>query len=180
MRSRYFAAISIAIVAFTAFLPSCSSGKPKPIPVFQVGEKIEFSPFIYNIIDTTWLTHLGEGAPAKVPEHRYLVVRFSAMNSGAHDASLPQFSLIDNAGNESPELADAAGADGWLGLSRTVVPAGTLEGSVVFDVAPAGYKLRIEDPLDETKAVLVELPLKFETPEPLLPQARPNEDPTKK
>jgi hypothetical protein len=181
MRSRHNALIAfIALAILDASATSCASGKSKPVPVFQVGERVELSPFIYNIIDTTWLTHLGEGSTSRVPEHRFLVVRFSAMNTGAHDAQLPQFSVVDDSGKESPETADAAGVEGWLGLSRTVVPAGTLEGSVVFDVAPSTYKLRIEDPLDETRAVLVEMPLKFETPEPLLPQARPNEDPAKK
>lgn len=156
-------------------LSACSARTAgRSAPVHELGEKVEFAPFILSVADTQWVTHLGDGPAQRVPVHRFLVVRISAMNTGSAENSLPLLSLTDSAGAEYPEVSDLGGLRNWLGLSRAVKPAATLEGDVVFDVSPGTYRLRIQDTFDESKVAMVNLPLKFDSPEGLLPQSRPD------
>jgi hypothetical protein len=156
-------------VAFSACSPDPAK---RSVQVHELGEKVEFAPFILSAIDTQWLTQLGEGPAPRLPVHRFLVVRITAMNTGSAETTLPLLSLADAAGGEHAEIADPGGLPRWLGLARSVKPAATIEGDIVFDVAPGTYRLRIQDAFDENKVAMINLPLKFDSPEGLLPQSR--------
>jgi hypothetical protein len=163
------------LAALALVVSACSSRPAGPnTPVHDLGEKVEFAPFILSVVDTQWLTQLGEGPAPRLPAHRFLVVRITATNTGSGEATLPLLSLADAAGGEHAEVSDLGGLPRWLGLARAVKPAATIEGDAVFDVAPGTYRLRIQDNFDESKVALINLPLKFDSPEGLLPQSRPD------
>jgi hypothetical protein len=58
----------------------------------------------------------------------------------------------------------------WIGYLRTVKPAESAQGNLVFDAPPAHYKLRLTDENEENPAY-VDIPLSFgaEIPPPELP-----------
>jgi len=49
----------------------------------------------------------------------------------------------------------------WVGYLRQVAPADSVQGSVVFDLPPKSYKLRLWDE-DHVNSALIDLPLQFE------------------
>ncbi|MFN0169391.1 MAG: DUF4352 domain-containing protein [Bryobacteraceae bacterium] len=164
-----------ALLAAFLVLSGCSDSAPKtPIPTFQIGEKVDLPPFIYSVIDTQWMTHIGEGVAQRVPAGRFLVVRLSITNTSSEENSVPALTLVDASDNSYPEVMDVGSLEAWVGLARAVKAADTLEGVFVFDVSPGTYRLRLQDSPAETRLAVVELPLKFDSPDGLLPQTKPD------
>ena len=141
--------------------------KPSTPPkVFQMGEKVQSGPLIYNVFETKWLTQAGSPDQPRLPANRFLVVRFSAVNGGSEEVTLPSLALLTAGGESYNELMDVSGIPGWVGLLRSVKPAETLEGAIVFDVPPGSYRLRVGDGSDSATQALVDLPLRFDGPVP--------------
>ena len=117
---------------------------------------------IYNVYDTQYLLKLGDEPDVRVPVNRFLTIHLTAVNSGGAkaDESIPTLTLLDDSGAVYNEMDNGAGVTQWLGFARTVRPAESVTGNVVFDVAPKHYKLRIADETDSHYA-LVDLPLTF-------------------
>jgi hypothetical protein len=159
--------ISGILVSILAFgLAACSSG-PAQLPVikYNMGEKAPVGHLTYTVFETQWATHLGEGITARVPQNRYFLVRLSAVNGGIADASIPNFTIEDDAGHTYNELSDGDSVPMWIGYLRSAKPADYVQGNVVFDAPPAHYKLRVSD--SQQNAALIDMPLTFgaETPE---------------
>lgn len=150
-------------------LPSCSPRDKKEIRTYPMGERVRLGHLIYTVFETQWLTHLGEGAAARVPQQRFFLVRLSITNAGSSDAISPTLSLIDDSGQTKDELANGEGVPNWTGQVRQIKPAESAQGNVVFDVAPAHYKLRIADE-NEQNVGLVDIPLSFGVEAPQIPQ----------
>ncbi len=120
---------------------------------------------IYNVYETQYMIKIGEGPEERIPKNRFLVVHVTAVNGGAAkaDQSIPTFTLMDDAGETFNELDNGAGVPDWLGFSRKVRPAESINGNIVFDVSPKHYHLRIADETDQ-HFLLVDLPLTFGEP----------------
>lgn len=159
---------ALALAAFAAALaaPGCA---PKPaiaVRTYTMGERIQLGSLIYNVFESRWLTHAGEGAGARVPENRFFLVRVSITNSGPREAIIPIMSVADDSGKLYTELSNGDQVPDWIGYLRSVKPAESLQGNVVFDCSPRHYKIRMGDE-SEQRAALVDIPLTFtaETPE---------------
>jgi hypothetical protein len=145
-------------------LTSCSADPSKTqIRTYQLGERVQLGPFIYTVFETQWLTQLGEGASARLPQHRFFLVRVSITNAGSTDGFTPPASLVDAKGTTFPELTNGEGVPDWIGSLRQIKPANSAQGNLVFDAPPAQYKLRVADE-NEQHVGLVDIPLAFETP----------------
>ena len=143
-----------------AVLTGCSKPAP-PALVYKMGERVEAGPITYNVFEAEWKTQLGTGQQASVPAHRYLVVHLSATNGGAETVSLPPLMLTDDSGQIYGEAPIAGDIPAALGLVRTLKPADTLDGRVLFDVDPKSYKLKLDDPSGAGKSAMVEIALQF-------------------
>jgi len=154
----------LGVILFGAvLLTGCQSTSRKGlVGTFKIGERAQVGPLIYNVYETQYMVNLGQGADARIPKDRYLLVRLSVVNSGGAtaDESIPTFTLIDDAGQTFNELDTGIGVPQWLGIARKVRPAESTSGNIVFDVAPKHYRLRITDQTDEDYG-LVDLPLTF-------------------
>jgi len=156
----------LALLAPAALaLASCSGKKAGAgVMTFKMGERASVGKLIYTVTETEWKPTLGEGASARVPEHRFLMVRVNITNSGAELVHVPLLALYNEAGKEFRELDNGEQVSDWLGLLRRVSPAETLQGAMLFDVPPAAYRLQITDGGDlENEAIsYVEIPLHME------------------
>ncbi len=152
-------------------LAGCSS-QGSSARTYQMGEKLQVGKLIYNVFDTQWLTHVGEGPTARIPENRFFLVRMSVTNSGGSEVSVPGFVITDDSGKTYQELQAGEGFPNWIGFLRNLKPADTLQGNAVFDAPPGHYKLKVTDDSEQNVAY-VELPLSFtsETPEVAVPGA---------
>ncbi|MBI1787036.1 MAG: DUF4352 domain-containing protein [Acidobacteria bacterium] len=156
-------------VAPVALALACGGHRPAQPVFYQMGEKAQVGPLIYNVMDAKWMTQIGDGGEARKPVHRYLLVSFSVVNSGASDRYVPLLHVVGNSGEAVPELSDTAGAPGWIGIVRKVKPAEKLEGTVVFDAEPRRYRLRIAEESEPDWTAFVDLPLRLEEGAPPLP-----------
>ncbi|MEQ1883520.1 MAG: DUF4352 domain-containing protein [Bryobacteraceae bacterium] len=132
---------------------------------YQMGERIVAGPMVYNVVQTVWRTQLGDMFQLRTPENRYLVITLSATNSGGKEVSMPFLTLEGTGGKEFAELQDGGGVERWFGMLRTIQPAETRQGNVVFDVPLTSYRLRLTDggELGTEKNVWVEIPLRMDT-----------------
>jgi hypothetical protein len=132
---------------------------------FQMGDRITAGPVVYNIIQTMWRTQLGDIFKTRVPENRFLMITLSATNGGGREVSVPLLTLEGDNGKEYHELENGDGINNWFGLIRTISPAETRQGNIVFDVPLTSYRLRLTDggePGTE-KFVWVDIPLRIDT-----------------
>ena len=131
---------------------------------FQMGDRITAGPVVYNVIQTVWRTQLGDIFKTRVPENRFLMITLSATNGGGREISVPLLTL-EGTGKEYRELENGDGVNNWFGLIRTLSPAETRQGNIVFDVPLTSYRLRLTDggePGTE-KFVWVDIPLRLDT-----------------
>ena len=154
----------LAAVAAAALLSSCgdSGDKASPVRTYAVGEKVPLGHINYQVFETQWQTHLGEGAEARIPQHRFFLVRLSAFNSLSNDVIVPNFSIEDDSGKSYPELSGGEGVPQYIGYLRNVKGVESVQGNALFDAPPRHYKLKLTDETGE-RIAYVDIPLSFTT-----------------
>ena len=161
----------LGTIAASVFLGGCASTPAVEPPArYLMGEKIQLGKLSYTVFETQWMTHLGTGATARVPQNRFLLVRMAAVNTGSSDLPVPNPTITDDHGNTFEEVSNGEAVPQWAGYLRTVKPADSSQGNIVFDAPPGHYKLKLTDEAG-VKAALVDLPLTFgaESPEIVAP-----------
>ena len=169
MPTRMIALCLGTALAACLLLFGCSSGRPDAEKhVYRMGEPVAVGPLIYTVTDTEWQAQLGEGPTARLPEHRFLLVRLTVTHSGASNSAIPPAALLDARGQTHLELTDGQGVPEWMGYLRTISPAQTERGRLLFDVPPNTYRLRVTNDAEPgtEKAALIELPLELAAPPP--------------
>lgn len=152
---------AIGALLLTLYVSSTAcTFKRKEVRTIQFGETAEIGPFIYRAFETQWPISLGD----RNARDRFFTLRISVLNSGSVEATIPSFEIVDDQGNSYPEIADGTGVEGWLGVSRKVGVAQTEQGSIVFDVPPRHYRLRVADENDNF--MYIDIPLNLNSEEP--------------
>jgi hypothetical protein len=161
----YLAGAALACLAAST---ACSPAAPPEASLRRMGERVTAGALIYNVFEDQWKAQLGQGTDVRVPKDRFFLIRFSVVNGGSSDLLVPTMNLVDDAGQTYAELSDGDQVPQWAGYLRKVRPAETLQGNVVFDVAPKHYRLRLTD---ETAQIArdVDIPLAFASDTPDLP-----------
>jgi len=156
-------AMTFAAVLLLSGCSSMTRDRPK---LYQMGDRAEAGLLIYTVLEAEWPTQLGEGIQARIPKHRFLVLRLSVTNSGTEEVLVPAMQMIGPNNDSHPELMSGEGVPDWLGVVRRVEPAETMHGRVLFDLPRGDYRLRVTDEdLDpaQAKVALIEVPLRFES-----------------
>jgi hypothetical protein len=161
----------LAAMTAALLLTSCGSDeKSYPVRTYNLGDRIQLGHIAYLVYETQWMTHIGAGPEARIPQHRYFLVRMSATNGAGGDVTVPNFIIQDDSGNTYHELSDGTGVPDWIGYLRNVKPAEAAQGNALFDAPPRHYKLKIQDE-DGERTAFVDIPLNFgaETPDIVAP-----------
>jgi hypothetical protein len=119
--------------------------QPRTNLKYEMGERVENGPFTYVVVESTWRSELGEGFQIRTPKDRFLMLTLSVTNGGGSEASVPSLTVEGPNGQTYQELTDGSGVSKWLGILRTLKPAETLQGKIVFDVPLGSYRLRLPD-----------------------------------
>lgn len=80
-----------------------------------------------------------------MPQNRFLLITISATNSGGSEVSVPLLQLEAPDGKVYREIENGEGVDNWFGILRTLEPAQTQQGRILFDVPLSSYRLRLSD-----------------------------------
>jgi hypothetical protein len=156
------------LLAVIGLLNGCSAPARPPIDKYGMGEKVRLGKLSYTVFETQWLTHLGDTATGRVPEHRFLLVRFTAVNGGSDENPVPALTIQDDQGAAYEELPNGEGVPQWAGYLRSVKPADSAQGNALFDAPPAHYQLKLSDETS-TKFAFVDIPLSFGADAPQVP-----------
>lgn len=138
-----------------------------------MGDRINLGPLTYNVIESAWKNQLGNEFKMRIPDQRYLLLTVSVTNGGGRDISVPLLTLESQDGKIYTESDNGEGVDQWFGLLRTLNPAQTQQGRLLFDVPLGTYRLRLTNGGDPgvEKSAWVVIPLRmdpdtFSTPLP--------------
>jgi len=142
---------------------SKSPAVSEPARTYQIGERVDLAPLNYAVFEKQWAAQLGSGNDARLPQTRFLLVRISAANNGKSEVFVPNMTLEDDAGNSYAEVSNGDGVANWIGYLRSIKPADTIQGWVLFDCPLKHYKLKLTN--EDGKAAYVELPLSFDNPD---------------
>jgi hypothetical protein len=167
-------AIFCVILTATLLLAGCATKAAPQRIDYDMGERVPLGPLTYNVIESVWRSQLGNEFKVRLPQQRFLLITISVTNGGGKDASVPLLTLENQNGDSIRELENGDGVDNWFGILRTVGPAQTQQGKIVFDVPLSSYKLRLTDGGDAAteKYAWVKIPLRMdpemnvETPTP--------------
>jgi hypothetical protein len=140
--------IVLPVCAAFAILGGCSGKTPDQKLEYQMGERVQVGSLTYNVIESAWRSQLGTEYKVRIPQQRFLLITISATNGGGKDVSVPMLSLENSSGEPIRELENGDGVEPWFGLFRTIAPAQTQQGKIVFDVPLSSYRLRLTDGAD--------------------------------
>jgi hypothetical protein len=131
---------------------------------YPMGEKVPLGPLTYDVIQSTWRNQLGEGLNIRSPQQRFLLITISVTNGGGKEVALPLFKLENDRGESVTESDNPEGVPNGIGILRSVTPAQTLQGSLLFDVPLASYKLILTDGGEPglEKTAFVDVPLRMD------------------
>ena len=154
----------IIILSLIVLFAGCSTSVKESRISYQMGERAVVGPLTYVVASTHWSGQLGDVPMLRFPHHRFLTIHVTITNGGGQDVSLPLLSLEDASGERIQELQQGDGVSRWLGLLRTLRPAETIQGNILFDVPAASYRLRLTDGGDPEmeKTAFVEIPLQVD------------------
>ena len=162
---------ALITAAVAVFLTGCGSGARVARASHQMGERVQVGPLIYNVLEADWFDEIQAPTRARVPNARFLVIRITITNSGNKEVNVPLLNLEKADGSSFMELSEGEGVEEWIGVLRTVSPAETQSGRIVFDVRPGAYSLRLSDgsELERERTALVAIPLKLKESTPVAP-----------
>jgi len=105
----------------------------------------------------------------RMPQNRFLLISVSATNGGGSQVSVPMLELEAPDGKIYKELENGEGVDNWFGILRTMEPAQTLQGRLLFDVPLSSYRLKLSDG-DSVSGhfAYVQIPLQIDADPPLV------------
>jgi hypothetical protein len=158
---------SLVPVVFTAYflMTNCATRQNSSRIDYQMGERVTIGPLTYNVIETSWRSQLGNQFKVRIPEQRFLMITISVTNGGSKEISVPLLSLENGNGQSYPERENGDEVPNWFGVLRTLNPAQTQQGRIVFDVPLSSYRLRVTDggEAGSEKYVWVEIPLRMDS-----------------
>jgi hypothetical protein len=140
--------LRLLLPAAVLLINGCGSKQNSLRIDYPMGERVTLGPLTYNVIETAWRSQLGSEFKIRIPQQRFLMITISATNGGGKDVSIPLLTLENQNGDTFRELDNGDGVDGWFGFLRTISPAQTQQGRIVFDVPLTSYKLRLTDGAD--------------------------------
>ena len=152
------------LTAATFALTGCGA-KPENARVeYEMGDRVTVGPLTYNVVETTWRSQLGADFKLRVPQERFLLITISVTNGGGKEVSVPLLSLENQNGKIYQESDNGDSVDNWFGLLRTLTPAQTQQGRLLFDVPLASYRLRITDGGEpgNDKSSFIRIPLRMD------------------
>ncbi len=152
------------------FLAACQKQERTNVK-YEMGERIAIGPFTYVVVENSWRNQLGEGFQVRSPQNRYLELSLSITNGGASEVSVPMLSIEASDGKLYQELSDGSGITNWLGVIRTIGPAQTIQGRILFDVPLSTFRLRLPDSGESgyEKYAWVEIPLRIDADQVQVP-----------
>jgi Domain of unknown function (DUF4352) len=156
------APLTLLLISFFGFfLVGCSSFSKKSATTYSAGEKAAVDPLTYSVIDTEVLPQLGNDAlTARTPKSRFYLVKISVSNSSNEDVTIPGLVLVDDSGQEYPEVADGTNVPNWMGVVRKVGGTQTEQGTILFDAPARHYRLRLTDETDP-REYYIDVPLNY-------------------
>lgn len=156
----------LALSLSTLLLYGCGRGSDANERVVEMGTTVAVGTLSYTVIDLSWRDSLPSGGAPRMPQNKYLVLNVSVTNGGAGQASIPLLTIVNSDGTEFPEQQRGEGVPKWLGMIRSVSPAQTEQGNILFDAPPGAYKLRVSSGGDaeNEQTALVTIPFRVDAP----------------
>src|SRR5579862_9761134 len=170
--------VGLPLLAVAGWLSLTGCSHPNSTQIdFAMGEKVPVGLLTYSVIDSTWMPQLGEGYKIRSPNQRFLLLTVSVTNGGGQEVSIPLLKAEGSNGQIYTEEPNGEGVEQWIGILRTIGPAQTLQGRLLFDVPLTSYRLRLVDGADPAfeKFAFVTVPLNLNADTPVFTSPLPGQ-----
>lgn len=159
----------LIVAAAALFTPGCGKQQNSLRIDYDMGEKVTVGPLTYTVVESSWRSQLGNEFKMRIPQQRFLMITVAVTNGGGHEVSIPLLTLENSNGQSYLESDNGEGVDNWFGILRSLTPAQTQQGRILFDVPLASYKLRLSDGglAGSEKYSWVQIPLRMDTDTPV-------------
>jgi len=160
----------LVFLIFAGISVNFGCGNREPIRLeYQMGERATNGPLTYNVIESRSVSQLGDLLRLRVPQQRFLLISISITNGGGQEVSVPLLSVEGANGQMYRESDNGESVSNWLGLLRSLAPAQTTQGNVLFDVPLGSYRLRLPDGAEtgSEKYIWVQIPLRVDSDAPV-------------
>lgn len=154
------------VLGAAAFLTTgCTNNTSSVRLDYDMGERVTVGSLTYNVVESSWRSQLGNEFKLRMPQQRFLTISISVTNGGGHEISVPLLTLENANGQSFLESDNGEGVDNWFGILRTIAPAQTQQGRILFDVPLTSYKLRLSDggQAGTERYAWVAIPLRMDT-----------------
>jgi hypothetical protein len=154
----------LVLPAVVALSIGCSCGGSRSSElIWRAGERVRVGPLTYSLIQADWNRQWTREGQPLLAQNRFVVVHLSITNAANNEIAVPLLTLEDEKGNVFQEITEVGPLPEWIGLLRTIGPSDTLTGTIVFDVEPSNYRLRVTDGGEPDREVtaLIEVPLRL-------------------
>jgi hypothetical protein len=165
MQSRFLRA-ALAAVCLSAVMACSRSKDTAVLGTFQLGDRVQAGPLLYQASETEWKTDLG---PTRLPSNRFLLIKVGIYNRSEERVSVPGFELRASDGKTYPEVMERLeNVPTWLGMLRSVDAGKSVEGHAVFDVPVGAYTLAVSDAgeVGNEKHALIKIPVEIHDSQP--------------
>ena len=156
----------ICVLTLDSCSPNGDSGQQPFLGNFAMGQTVRVGPLTYTVLEAKWRPSLSNDPQARLPKNRYVIIRLSVTNKGGEETAFPQLTLQSSIGQEYAEVIEGVSeVPSWLApLARSLKPAQSESGNVVFDVPLGAYKLKVPEPsdVDTPKFALIDIPIQLE------------------
>ncbi len=152
------------LAAAASLLNGCGGRQNNARVEYEMGDHVTVGPLTYNVVETAWRSQLGADFKLRIPQDRFLMVTISVTNGGGKEVSVPLLSLETANGKTYQESDNGESVENWFGLLRTLIPAQTQQGRLLFDVPLTSFRLRVTDggePGSE-KSAWIRIPLRMD------------------
>jgi hypothetical protein len=138
--------LAAALAVGVLLTAGCGAKTDSPLlGTFRMGEKVQAGPLTYTVLEAHSRPALSDTALGNPPQNRYLFVKVSITNSGNRATPVPAFELVGNQQTYHEVTEGLQDVPDALGVLRSVQPAQTEQGSVIFDAPVGAYKFAISD-----------------------------------
>lgn len=124
----------------------------------QIGEDVLIGYWAYRCDGAHWAKSIGYNVMTEYPDAEFLVVNLSILNNDNSASILPPLKLVDAQGREYEESSKSISLGDAFGVLKSVNPGVTSHGSVLFDVPPGDYSLRVSGGFTSGETALIDLP----------------------
>jgi hypothetical protein len=126
-------------------------------PIHQIGDTIHVGYWTYRVNGYRWTPYIGDGFLGQKADAEYMIVDLSIRNDDRTESTLPSIVLVDDQGREFEQSSHSFLLRNSFSLLKQLNPTVESRGTLLFDIPPGEYTIRLSGGFRSSDNALVQL-----------------------